>query len=170
MRSPNFLILDEPTNDLDIPTLNILEDYLRNFRGCLIVISHDRYFMDKVVDHLFVFHGDGHIQDFPGNYTQYRLEQGTKTKEPRANTTENKTEKIKTEQKRRLSFKEKKELEQLNLLLPQLEAEKAQLESILASGTASADEITTTSQRYQQLLEELDTAEMRWLELSEFAE
>lgn len=170
MRSPNFLILDEPTNDLDIPTLNILEDYLRNFRGCLIVISHDRYFMDKVVDHLFVFHGDGHIQDFPGNYTQYRLEQGTKTKEPRANTTENKTEKIKTEQKRRLSFKEKKELEQLNLLLPQLEAEKAQLESILASGTASADEITSTSQRYQQLLEELDTAEMRWLELSEFAE
>jgi ATP-binding cassette subfamily F protein uup len=170
MRSPNFLILDEPTNDLDIPTLNILEDYLRNFRGCLIVISHDRYFMDKVVDHLFVFHGDGHIQDFPGNYTQYRLEQGTKTKEPRANTTENKTEKINTEQKRRLSFKEKKELEQLNLLLPQLEAEKAQLESILASGTASADEITTTSQRYQQLLEELDTAEMRWLELSEFAE
>jgi ATP-binding cassette subfamily F protein uup len=126
--------------------------------------------MDKVVDHLFVFHGDGHIQDFPGNYTQYRLEQGTKTKEPRANTTENKTEKIKTEQKRRLSFKEKKELEQLNLLLPQLEAEKAQLESILASGTASADEITTTSQRYQQLLEELDIAEMRWLELSEFAE
>lgn len=170
MRSPNFLILDEPTNDLDIPTLNILEDYLRNFRGCLIVISHDRYFMDKVVDHLFVFHGDGHIQDFPGNYTQYRLEQGTKNKEPRANTTENKTEKIKTEQKRRLSFKEKKELEQLNLLLPQLEAEKAQLESILASGTASADEITTTSQRYQQLQEELDTAEMRWLELSEFAE
>lgn len=170
MRSPNFLILDEPTNDLDIPTLNILEDYLRNFRGCLIVISHDRYFMDKVVDHLFVFHGDGHIQDFPGNYTQYRLEQGTKTKEPRANTTENKTEKIKTEQKRRLSFKEKKELEQLNLLLPQLEAEKAQLESILASGTASADEITSTSQRYQQLQEELDTAEMRWLELSEFAE
>ena len=170
MRSPNFLILDEPTNDLDIPTLNILEDYLRNFRGCLIVISHDRYFMDKVVDHLFVFHGDGHIQDFPGNYTQYRLEQGTKNKEPRANTTENKTEKIKTEQKRRPSFKEKKELEQLNLLLPQLEAEKAQLESILASGTASADEITSTSQRYQQLLEELDTAEMRWLELSEFAE
>lgn len=170
MRSPNFLILDEPTNDLDIPTLNILEDYLRHFRGCLIVISHDRYFMDKVVDHLFVFHGDGHIQDFPGNYTQYRLEQGTKNKEPRVNTTENKTEKIKTEQKRRLSFKEKKELEQLNLLLPQLEAEKAQLESILASGTASADEITTTSQRYQQLLEELDTAEMRWLELSEFAE
>ena len=170
MRSPNFLILDEPTNDLDIPTLNILEEYLRNFRGCLIVISHDRYFMDKVVDHLFVFHGNGKIQDFPGNYTQYRLEQKCKQHEVRNNTPTTKTEKIKKEQKRKLSFKEKKELEQLEILLQNLEEEKQQLESILSSGTSTAEEITTTSLRYQQLQEELDNAEMRWLELSEIEE
>lgn len=170
MRSPNFLILDEPTNDLDIPTLNILEEYLRNFRGCLIVISHDRYFMDKVVDHLFVFHGNGKIQDFPGNYTQYRLEQKCKQHEVRNNTPTTKTEKIKKEQKRKLSFKEKKELEQLEILLQKLEEEKQQLEYILSSGTSTAEEITTTSLRYQQLQEELDNAEMRWLELSEIEE
>ena len=167
MRSPNFLILDEPTNDLDIPTLNVLEDYLTNFQGCLIVISHDRYFMDRVVDHIFVFHGGGNVQDFPGNYTQYRLEQGAKNQEQRPNTTETKTEKVKTEQKRKLSFKEKKELEELEVLMPELEAEKAALEALLSGGATLPDEIAKASKRYQEVQEELDNAEMRWLELSE---
>ena len=177
MQSPNFLILDEPTNDLDIPTLNVLEEYLKNFRGCLIVISHDRYFMDKVVDHLFVFHGEGNIQDFPGNYTQYReankamrregegasLEDARKT----GYSLEVKGTKTKTEQKRRLSFKEKKELEELEEKLPKLEEEKASLEALLSGGTSTADEIAKASKRYQEVQEELDEAEMRWLELSE---
>jgi ATP-binding cassette subfamily F protein uup len=167
MRSPNFLILDEPTNDLDIPTLNVLEQYLKNFRGCLIVISHDRYFMDKVVDHLFVFHGEGKVQDFPGNYTQYRLEQGTKSQEPRPTALGVKSEKVKTEQKRRLSFKEKKELEELEVRLPKLEEEKNQLEALLSGGSSSTDEIAQASKRYQEVQAELDEAEMRWLELSE---
>lgn len=165
MRSPNFLILDEPTNDLDIPTLNILEEYLKNFQGCLIVVSHDRYFMDRVVDHIFVFHGNGKIQDFPGNYTQYRLEQGPKTQEPRSNTTETKTEKIKTEQKRRLSFKEKQELEQLEQQMPMLEAEKAELEHLLSGGATLPDDIAKASARYKEVQEALDEAEMRWLEI-----
>ena len=167
MRSPNFLILDEPTNDLDIPTLNVLEDYLKNFQGCLIVVSHDRYFMDRVVDHLFVFHGDGNVQDFPGNYTQYRLEQGTKNQESRPNTTETKTEKIKTEQKRRLSFKEKRELEELEKQMPLLEEEKAQLEALLSGGATLPDEIAQASARYKEVQDALNEAEMRWLELSE---
>ena len=167
MHSPNFLILDEPTNDLDIPTLNVLEDYLTNFQGCLIVISHDRYFMDRVVDHIFVFHGGGNVQDFPGNYTQYRLEQGAKNQEQRPNTTETKTEKVKTEQKRKLSFKEKKELEELEVLMPELEAEKASLEAFLSGGATLPDEIAKASKRYQEVQEKLDNAEMRWLELSE---
>ena len=167
MRSPNFLILDEPTNDLDIPTLNVLENYLTNFQGCLIVVSHDRYFMDRVVDHLFVFHGKGVVQDFPGNYTQYRLEQGTKGQELRQNTTETKTEKVKTEQKRKLSFKEKRELEELEKQLPLLESEKAQLESLLSGGTTQANEIAKVSSRYKEVQDALDEAEMRWLELSE---
>ena len=165
MRSPNFLILDEPTNDLDIPTLNVLEEYLRNFQGCLIVVSHDRYFMDRVVDHIFVFHGNGKIQDFPGNYTQYRLEQGPKNQEPRSNTTETKTEKIKTEQKRRLSFKEKRELEQLEQQMPMLEAEKAELEHLLSGGATLPDDIAKASARYKEVQEALDEAEMRWLEI-----
>ena len=165
MRSPNFLILDEPTNDLDIPTLNVLEDYLRNFQGCLIVVSHDRYFMDRVVDHLFVFHGNGNVQDFPGNYTQYRLEQGAKNQEQRQNTTENKTEKVKTEQKRRLSFKEKRELEELEKQMPLLEEEKAQLEALLSGGATLPDEIANASARYKEVQEALDEAEMRWLEI-----
>ncbi len=165
MRSPNFLILDEPTNDLDIPTLNVLEEYLKNFQGCLIVVSHDRYFMDRVVDHIFVFHGNGKIQDFPGNYTQYRLEQGPKTQEPRSNTTETKTEKIKTEQKRRLSFKEKRELEQLEQQMPMLEAEKAELEHLLSGGATLPDDIAKASARYKEVQEALDEAEMRWLEI-----
>ncbi len=167
MCSPNFLILDEPTNDLDIPTLNVLEDYLKNFQGCLIVVSHDRYFMDKVVDHIFVFHGDGKVQDFPGNYTQYRLEQGTKSQEQRPNTTDTKTEKVKTEQKRRLSFKEKKEFEELERQMPLLEEEKGQLEVLLSGGATNPDDIAKASARYKEVQEALDEAEMRWLELSE---
>ena len=181
MRSPNFLILDEPTNDLDIPTLNVLEDYLKNFQGCLIVVSHDRYFMDRVVDHLFVFHGNGEVQDFPGNYTQYRLEaksdgyKNTTTSSSKSNnlrgnqipaaTMENK--KTKTEQKRRLSFKEKRELEELEKMLPELEEEKTQLEALLSGGATEADEIAKASVRYKEVQEKLDEVEMRWLELSE---
>ena len=160
-------MLDEPTNDLDIPTLNVLEEYLKNFQGCLIVVSHDRYFMDKVVDHIFVFHGEGNVQDFPGNYTQYRLEQGTKNKEQRPIGQDTKTEKIKTEQKRRLSFKEKRELEQLEQQMPLLESEKAQLEALLSGGATNPDEIAKASARYHEVQEQLDEAEMRWLELSE---
>jgi ATP-binding cassette subfamily F protein uup len=122
--------------------------------------------MDKVVDHLFVFHGEGKVQDFPGNYTQYRLEQGTKDKEPRQITQEGRSEKVKTEQKRRLSFKEKKELEELELRIPALEAEKAELEALLSGGSRAAEEIATVSKRYQEVQEELDEAEMRWLEIS----
>ena len=177
MRSPNFLILDEPTNDLDIPTLNVLEEYLRNFQGCLIVVSHDRYFMDRVVDHLFVFHGNGEVQDFPGNYTQYRLEakddgsKNTTTQTTKSNNLhaaapqENK--KVKTEQKRKLSFKEKKELEELEVRMPQLEAEKAELEALLSGGATLPDEIAQASARYQEVQAALDEAEMRWLELSD---
>ena len=172
MRSPNFLILDEPTNDLDIPTLNVLEDYLRNFQGCLIVVSHDRYFMDRVVDHLFVFHGNGNVQDFPGNYTQYRLEaKGASAYLEDARkasySLEVKGTKVKTEQKRRLSFKEKRELEELEKQMPILEEEKAQLEALLSGGATLPDEIAKASARYKEVQEALDEAEMRWLELSE---
>ena len=172
MRSPNFLILDEPTNDLDIPTLNVLEDYLKHFQGCLIVVSHDRYFMDRVVDHLFVFHGDGNVQDFPGNYTQYRLEtKGASASLEGARKAgyclEVKSTKTKTEQKRRLSFKEKKELEELDKQIPLLEEEKAQLETLLSGGATLPDEIAKASARYKEVQDTLDEAEMRWLELSE---
>ena len=172
MRSPNFLILDEPTNDLDIPTLNVLEEYLTNFQGCLIVISHDRYFMDRVVDHIFVFHGSGNVQDFPGNYTQYRLEakEASASIEDARKTgyrLEVKSTKTKTEQKRKLSFKEKKELEELEVRMPELEAEKATLEALLSGGATLPDDIAKASKRYLEIQEELDNAEMRWLELSE---
>ena len=172
MRSPNFLILDEPTNDLDIPTLNVLEEYLKNFQGCLIVISHDRYFMDKVVDHIFVFHGGGNVQDFPGNYTQYRLEaKGASASLEDARKTgyslEVKGTKTKTEQKRRLSFKEKRELEELEKQMPLLEEEKAQLEALLSGGATLPDEIAQASARYKEVQDALNEAEMRWLELSE---
>ena len=168
MRSPNFLILDEPTNDLDIPTLNVLEDYLKNFQGCLIVVSHDRYFMDRVVDHLFVFHGDGNVQDFPGNYTQYRLSasSSSNTSGTSGNSDSSGT-KVKTEQKRRLSFKEKRELEELEKQMPLLEEEKAQLEALLSGGATLPDEIAKASARYKEVQDQLDEAEMRWLELSE---
>ena len=172
MRSPNFLILDEPTNDLDIPTLNVLEEYLRNFQGCLIVVSHDRYFMDRVVDHLFVFHGNGEVQDFPGNYTQYRLEAkdasaSLENARKTGYSLEAKGTKTKTEQKRKLSFKEKKELEELEVRMPQLEAEKTELEALLSGGATLPDEIAQASARYHEVQAALDEAEMRWLELSD---
>lgn len=170
MRNPNFLILDEPTNDLDIPTLQVLEEYLRAFKGCLIVVSHDRYFMDRVVDHLFVFEGDAVVKDFPGNYTQWReavkaTEEQTKAeKTPAAPANGGK---VRTETKRRLSFKEKQELAELETRMPQLEQEKSELESLLSGGTADPAAIAAASARYEQVQQALDEAELRWLELIE---
>lgn len=172
MRNPNFLILDEPTNDLDIPTLNVLEDYLRGFKGCLIVVSHDRYFMDKVVDHLFVFQGNGVIEDFPGNYTQYREAQKVKNEEvpttgvKKADTKKD-TKPNTANRVRKLSFKEKRELEELEVRIPQLEQEKSTLEAQLSGGLTDSDAIAQASARYQEVQTLLDEAEMRWLELSE---
>lgn len=172
MRNPNFLILDEPTNDLDIPTLNVLEDYLRGFKGCLIVVSHDRYFMDKVVDHLFVFQGNGVIEDFPGNYTQYREAQKVKNEEvpttgiKKADTKKD-TKPNTANRVRKLSFKEKRELEELEVRIPQLEQEKSTLEAQLSGGLTNSDAIAQASARYQEVQTLLDEAEMRWLELSE---
>ena len=177
MKNPNFLVLDEPTNDLDIQTLQILEEYLQDFPGCVIVVSHDRYFMDKVVDHLLVFKGDGEIQDFPGNYTQYRDYQKMKSKEEEqqkpaksSNTSGNDAKKdYRNNQKRKLSFKEKREYEQLTDKIAQLEEEKQQLEEELCSGNLSVDELTEKSKRLPILKEELDELELRWLELAELA-
>lgn len=175
MQSPNFLILDEPTNDLDIQTLQVLETYLRAFKGCLIVVSHDRYFMDRVVDHIFVFHGQGRIQDFPGNYTQYRNEQAANqaaasAKSGSSGKSGNSGKPANSgSSQRRLSFKEKQELAELEALLPRLEQEKAELEAALSGALSSPDEIAAASRRYEQLKDELDTAELRWLELSELA-
>ena len=170
MRNPNFLILDEPTNDLDIPTLQVLEEYLRAFKGCLIVVSHDRYFMDRVVDHLFVFEGDAVVKDFPGNYTQWReavkaTEEQTKAEKAPASPTNG--GKVRTETKRRLSFKEKQELAELETRMPQLEQEKSELEALLSGGTADPAAIAAASARYEQVQQALDEAELRWLELSE---
>ena len=176
MKNPNFLVLDEPTNDLDIQTLQILEEYLQDFPGCVIVVSHDRYFMDKVVDHLLVFKGDGEIQDFPGNYTQYRDFQKMKSKEEeqlkqtKNNTTPNEPKKdYHNNQKRKMSFKEKREYEQLTEKIAQLENEKQQLEEELCSGNLSIEELTEKSKRLPLLKDELDELELRWLELSELA-
>lgn len=169
MRHPNFLILDEPTNDLDIDTLQVLEEYLEDFPGCVIVVSHDRYFTDKIVDHLLVFHGDGDIQDFPGNYTQYREYEKLQVKE---SSTEQKQrparEKPKTE-KRKLSFKEKREFELLERDIEALETEQKQIEEALSSPHLAVDKIVEMSKRLPVLKEELDGKSMRWLELSEFA-
>ena len=172
MKNPNFLVLDEPTNDLDIVTLQILEEYLQDFPGCVIVVSHDRYFMDKVVDHLLVFKGMGDIKDFPGNYTQYREWEKLQPDEPKV-AKEPKAEKSVTQpvnnpqQKRKLTFKEKRELEQLEKDIEALEAEKKQIEEALCGGTTSVEEITTMSKRLPVLNDELDEKSMRWLELSE---
>lgn len=177
MQNPNFLVLDEPTNDLDIVTLQILEEYLRNFKGCVIVVSHDRYFMDKVVDHLLVFQGQGDIRDFPGNYTQYRnwkeekLQFERRQKEGIAQKGEEKqgvkNTKVHTEQKRKLSFKERREMEQLEKDIASLEAEKKEIEDALCSGLLSVEDLTEKSKRLPVLNEDLDTKSMRWLELSE---
>ncbi|MBF1595893.1 ribosomal protection-like ABC-F family protein [Prevotella sp.] len=177
MKNPNFLVLDEPTNDLDIQTLQILEEYLQDFPGCVIVVSHDRYFMDKVVDHLLVFKGEGEIQDFPGNYTQFRDFQKMKSKEeeqqkPSKNSspTANESKKdYRNNTKRKMSFKEKREYEQLSDKIAQLEEEKQQLEEELCSGNLSVDELTEKSKRLPILKDELDELELRWLELAELA-
>lgn len=177
MKNPNFLVLDEPTNDLDIQTLQILEEYLQDFPGCVIVVSHDRYFMDKVVDHLLVFKGEGEIQDFPGNYTQFRDFQKMKSKEeeqqkPTKNSSPTANEQKKdyrNNTKRKMSFKEKREYEQLSDKIAQLEEEKQQLEEELCSGNLSVDELTEKSKRLPILKDELDELELRWLELAEFA-
>lgn len=173
MQNPNFLILDEPTNDLDIPTLQILEEYLADFKGCVIVVSHDRYFMDRVVDHLLVFKSEGKVDDFPGNYTQYRDWSELKEKEEeeakKANTpkTEAKANTWRGEQKKRLTFKERQEMAALEVSIEALEKEKKEIEEALCSGTLSVDELTEKSKRLPLLQDELDEKSMRWLELSE---
>ncbi len=170
MRNPNFLVLDEPTNDLDIQTLQILEEYLSDFPGCVIVVSHDRYFMDKVVDHLLVFKGDGVIKDFPGNYTQYRewltlkgrdeaLQDGKATRQPKRD--------YRNADKRKMTYKEKTEYAQLEKDIAALEEEQHQIEEALCGGTVDIDTITAMSKRLPQLKDELDEKSMRWLELSE---
>lgn len=172
MRNPNFLVLDEPTNDLDIQTLQVLEEYLQDFPGCVIVISHDRYFTDKVVDHLLVFHGEGDIQDFPGNYTQYRDYQKLKSKEEDDRRQEEKKPKreradYRNETRRKMTYKEKMEFERLEKEMGELEQEREQLEAALCSGTLSIDELTEKSKRLPEVKELIDEKEMRWLELSE---
>ena len=175
LKNPNFLVLDEPTNDLDIATLQILEEYLQDFKGCVIIVSHDRYFMDRVVDHLLVFKGEGDIDDFPGNYSEYREWSSLKERERQ----EEKEEAAKNaptvtkqntwggEKKRRLSFKERQEMLALEADIEKLESEKQSIEAALCSGTLSVDELTEKSKRLPLLSDELDEKSMRWLELSE---
>lgn len=176
MRNPNFLVLDEPTNDLDIQTLQVLEEYLQDFAGCVIVVSHDRYFMDKVVDHLLVFKGEGEIQDFPGNYTQYRewcrLQpktegEGAEKKATKPTAKEQSSATQKKEGKRKMTYKEKREYEQLTKELEQLENEQKTLEEALCSGQLSVEELTEKSKRLPEIKDEIDEKEMRWLELAE---
>ena len=184
MRNPNFLVLDEPTNDLDFQTLQVLEEYLQDFAGCVIVVSHDRYFMDKVVDHLLVFKGEGEIQDFPGNYTQYRdwsrlqeKDEAEKAAATAKNAGNNNTaandgagtakRDANFENKRKMSYKEKREYEQLTQEIEKLTDEQKKLEEALCSGTLSVEELTEKSKRLPEIKDELDEKEMRWLELSE---
>ena len=175
MRNPNFLVLDEPTNDLDIVTLQILEEYLQDFPGCVIVVSHDRYFMDKVVDHLLVFKGQGEVKDFPGNYTQYRewasMEESREPRDSRdtreSRNSRDTRDNRDSSDRRRMSYKEKREFEQLEKDIAALEAEKKQIENALSSGTISVEKITELSKRLPVLNDELDEKSMRWLELSE---
>ncbi|MDR1555641.1 MAG: ABC-F family ATP-binding cassette domain-containing protein [Tannerellaceae bacterium] len=177
MRNPNFLVLDEPTNDLDIITLNILEEYLCNFRGCVIVVSHDRYFMDKVIDHLLVFRGNADIKDFPGNYTQYRewkeagdqLAKETEAAARREKTNPPAQRAASRPVNRKLTFAERREFEALENEIPQLETEKAGLETSMSSGLLTNDELLSQSKRIARLIEEIDAKTMRWLELSELA-
>jgi len=180
MQNPNFLVLDEPTNDLDIVTLNVLEEYLQSFKGCVIVVSHDRYFMDKVVDHLMVFKGNAELKDFPGNYTDFRewneLMEEQEREDKKLLEQKNKSQDTKTKQqevtmpapqKRKLSFKEKQEFEALEKEIPALEQQKAEIESKLASGELSSDEIIKASQRHAEINDSIDEKTMRWLEMSE---
>jgi ATP-binding cassette subfamily F protein uup len=181
MRNPNFLILDEPTNDLDILTLQVLEEYLRDFAGCVIVVSHDRYFMDKIVDHLLVFNGQGDIRDFPGNYTQYReWKEASNRLQSIANSQQSQQKNANTAQKavdrgqltvdnkpKKKTFKERQEFAAVEQSIAALEAEKATIEEALCTGALSAEELTEKSIRLSALNEELDEKTMRWLELSE---
>ena len=184
MRNPNFLVLDEPTNDLDIQTLQVLEEYLQDFAGCVIVVSHDRYFMDKVVDHLLVFKGEGEIQDFPGNYTQYRdwsrLQEKDEAEKAAAAAKTTASNSASTndgagtakrdanfENKRKMSYKEKREYEQLTKEIDKLTEEQKKLEEALCSGTLSVEDLTEKSKRLPEIKDELDEKEMRWLELAE---
>ncbi|MCI6118104.1 MAG: ABC-F family ATP-binding cassette domain-containing protein [Prevotella sp.] len=171
MQNPNFLVLDEPTNDLDITTLSILEEYLQDFPGCVIVVSHDRFFMDRVVDHLLVFKGDGEVKDFPGNYSQYREWSQLQSKEDLKKKDEPKEKKgtasWRNDTRRKMSFKEKREFEQLEKDIASLEAEQKVIEEQLCSGTLSVEELTEKSKRLPLLKDELEEKEMRWLELSE---
>ncbi len=169
MKSPNFLVLDEPTNDLDIQTSQIFEEYLADFPGCVIIVSHDRYFMDKVVDHLLVFKGNGAVNDFPGNYTQYREWSSLKSKEekPLDKAKENKAKPKTIQEHRKLTYKEKCELERLDKEISTLEKQCKDIEELLCSGTLSVEELTEKSKLLPVLKKELDEKEMRWLELSE---
>ncbi len=178
MRSPNFLVLDEPTNDLDIVTLNVLEEYLRGFKGCVIVVSHDRFFMDKVVDHLLVFRGNARIKDFPGNYSLYREwkeaeeqreREAEATQRSRTPTAAEKANRREDEPKKKLTFKERKEFEALDEEIPRLEAEKTELEAAMSSGTLDGDSLMAKSRRIAEVMKEIDEKTMRWLELSEWA-
>lgn len=171
MKNPNFLVLDEPTNDLDIQTLQVLEEYLQDFPGCVIVISHDRYFMDKVVDHILVFKGEGEIQDFPGNYTQFREWNSLKPIEQKP---EEKKEKpaakdYRNNEKKKLSYKEKREFEALDEDITKLEQQIKDLEEEICSGELTVEDLTTKSMLLPTLKEELDEKSMRWLELSELS-
>lgn len=170
MKNPNFLVLDEPTNDLDITTLSILEEYLQDFPGCVIVVSHDRFFMDRVVDHLLVFKGDGEIKDFPGNYTQYREWSSLQSKETETDSgvkAKKSTASYRNDTRRKMSFKEKREFEQIEKDIAALEKEQKEIEEQLCSGNLSIDELTEKSRRLPVLKVELEEKEMRWLELSE---
>lgn len=168
MENPNFLILDEPTNDLDIQTLQVLEEYLQDFPGCVIVVSHDRYFMDKVVDHILVFKGEGVIDDFPGNYTQYRQYSALQSKEEaKADASVREKKSYRNDSRRRMSYKEKREFEQLEKDIASLEQQQHEIEEALCSGTLSVEELTEKSRLLPKLKEEIDEKSMRWLELSE---
>ena len=173
MRNPNFLVLDEPTNDLDIQTLEVLEEYLQDFPGCVIIVSHDRFFMDKIVDHLLVFRGEGEIKDFPGNYTQFREWESLKPKEQAdaknnaADSEKKEKREFVGEQRRKKTYKEKCEFERLEKEIAALEKEQKTIEEALCSGTLSIDELTEKSKRLPLVKDELEEKEMRWLELSE---
>lgn len=176
-KNPNFLILDEPTNDLDLPTLSVLENFLNEYQGCLIIVSHDRYFMDRLVDHLFVFEGNGVIRDYPGNYTQYRIEEKAESKQSETSSSPNHLEAAATvidankpePQKRKLSYKEQREFEQLEKEIPLLEMERTALADEMSTGNLSFEAIQKISDRMTQLTQQLEEKELRWLELSELA-